>query len=79
MRNKKQTAVEYYDKMLSQIFNEFLKDELSKIELITKIQNAFYPALELEKEQIITAYNHGTFYLEGEDYYKETFEDESGI
>jgi len=76
---KKQTAVEYYDKMLAQIFNEFLKDEISKIELICKIQNVFYPALELEKEQIITAYNHGTFYLRGEDYYKNNYEDESRI
>jgi hypothetical protein len=76
---KKQTAVEYYDKIIAKIFYEFLKDEISKIELITKIQNAFYPALELEREQIINAYDAGTFYLEGGLYYKETFEDESGI
>jgi hypothetical protein len=74
---KKQTAVEYYDKMLAQIFNEFLKDEISKIELITKIQNAFYPAKELEREQIINAYDAGTFYLEGGLYYKETFENQT--
>lgn len=36
-------------------------------------------AKKLEREQIINAYDHGTFYLKGEDYYRKTFEDESGI
>lgn len=44
------------------------------IEMIIQIK--FLP---LEKEQIINAYDAGTFYLEGGLYYKETFEDESGI
>lgn len=36
-------------------------------------------AKKLEREQIINAYDAGTFYLEGGLYYKETFENEKGI
>jgi hypothetical protein len=59
MSSKKQTAVEYYDKIVSDIFQEFVRDEITKTELIVKIHNAFYPALKLEKEQIIAAYRDG--------------------
>jgi hypothetical protein len=63
MKNKKQTAVEW----LIKEFN--LESFHATINL----------ALSMEKEQIINAYDAGTFYLEGELYYKETFEDERGI
>jgi hypothetical protein len=56
---KKQTAVEYYDKIVSDIFQEFVRDEITKTELIVKIHSAYYPALKLEKEQIIEAYRDG--------------------
>jgi hypothetical protein len=66
---KKQTAVEW---LIEQIFNEVdLKDSILKL--------AINEAKKLEREQIINAYDAGTFYLEGGLYYKETFENESGI
>ena len=63
MRNKKQTAVEW---------------------LVKEFNLECYPAavrlaLSLEKEQIINAYDSGTFYLEGEDYFEKTFNDGSGV
>ena len=39
----------------------------------------FEQAKKIEREQIINAYDSGTFYLKGENYFKKTFEDESGI
>jgi hypothetical protein len=63
MKNKRQTAVEW----LVKEFN--LQSFPASVNL----------ALSLEKEQIIDAYDSGTFFLEGEDYYKNNYEDESGI
>ena len=63
MKTKKQTAVEW----LIKEFN------------LESFPGAINLALSMEKEQIINAYDSGTFYLEGEDYYKEIFEDETGI
>ena len=63
MRNKRQTAVEW----LVKEFN------------LECFPAAVRLALSLEKEQIIDAYDSGTFYLEGEDYFKKLYEDESGI
>jgi hypothetical protein len=66
---KKQTAIE---RLIEQIFNEVdLKDSILKL--------AINEAKKLEREQIINAYDSGTFYLKGENYYKKTFEDESAI
>lgn len=42
-------------------------------------RNKIIEAKAIEREQIINAYDAGTFYLEGGLYYKETFENESGI
>jgi hypothetical protein len=63
---KKQTAVEWLIGQLP-IFQQVALIEL------------FNEAKLMEREQIINAYDSGTFFLEGEDYYKNTFEDESGI
>ena len=62
---KKLTAVEWLIKQFSDNGSICLQDYLE--------------AKKLEREQIINAYNHGTFFLRGEDYYKKHFEDESGI
>jgi len=82
---RKDTAVEYYDKIVSDIFQEYVRDEITKTELIVKIHSAYYPALKLEKEQIINAYyigadeesdRHGAMYQTKEDgihYYHSTF------
>jgi hypothetical protein len=65
---KKQTAIEW---LISQLW-EAKKTKSNWKELEKK-------AKEIEREQIINAYDAGTFYLEGGLYYKETFEDEKGI
>jgi hypothetical protein len=66
---KKQTAVEWLIEQINQDYPEINWAYKDKCE----------QAKEIEREQIINAYDAGTFYLEGGLYYKETFEDESGI
>jgi hypothetical protein len=67
---KKQTAIEW----LNEAINKKLKSELGP-----SFTDLFNEAKAIEREQIINAYDAGTFYLEGALYYKETFEDEKGI
>ena len=76
MESKKQTALEYYERLVSDIFQEFVRDEITKTELIAKIHNAFYPAIAMERCQIYDAYTEGK--LDGynynyKDYYNETY------
>ena len=73
MKNKKQTAVEW---LIEQIESEEYTKAFGCTYISIVIQEQ---AKKLEREQIINAYDSGTFYLEGELYYKETFEDEKGI
>jgi hypothetical protein len=68
MKNK--TAVEW----LNEAINKKLKSELGP-----SFTDLFNEAKKIEREQIINAYDEGTFYLKGEIYYRKTFEDESGI
>jgi hypothetical protein len=68
MKNK--TAVEW----LNEAINQKLKSELGP-----SFTDLFIEAKQLEREQIINAYDSGTFYLKGENYFKKHFEDESGI
>jgi hypothetical protein len=68
MKNK--TAVEW----LNDAINKKLNNDLGP-----SFTDLFNEAKKLEREQIINAYDAGTFYLEGGLYYKETFENESGI
>jgi hypothetical protein len=66
MKNK--TAVEWLEEPLLNILTH--QQQMQLIGL-------FQQAKELEREQIINAYDAGTFYLEGGLYYKETFETET--
>lgn len=68
MKNK--TAVEW---LLSQLNNLGFDYQLNSVKVVIE------QAIELEREQIIDAYDSGTFYLEGEDYFKKLYQDESGI
>ena len=70
MKNK--TAVEWLQLKL----NSVKPTDFCSIE---KIKVWVELAKGIEREQIINAYDSGTFYLKGENYYKKTFEDESGI
>jgi len=67
---KKQTGVNYLIQHLKNLGMDF---QLNSINGIIEKSN------EIERENIVTAYNHGTFYLRGEDYFKKHFENESGI
>ena len=67
---KKQTAVEW--------LIDYLKD-LGMNYQLHALNDIIEQGKAMEREQIINAYDAGTFYLEGALYYKETFEDEKGI
>ena len=70
MKNK--TAVEwFYDKIKSHFEHDG--------DLLETLTFTMAIAKQKEREKIINAYDSGTFYLKGENYYKKTFEDESGI
>jgi hypothetical protein len=70
---KKQTAVEWLVNELNQKIDFIPMDKWDMIRDIVQ------QAKEIEREQIINAYDSATFYLKGEIYYRKTFEDESGI
>jgi uncharacterized protein YqgV (UPF0045/DUF77 family) len=67
---KKQTAVEW--------LIDYLKD-LGLNYQLHALNDIIEQGKAMEREQIINAYDAGTFYLRGEDYFIKTFEDESGI
>ena len=49
----KQTAVEWYEKEVNSLIEKYEAKEISKRDFITMKHNLFYPAKELEKQQII--------------------------
>jgi len=67
--NKQQTAVEWlYHNLFPKQLDGFSEEEWSKID------KAFNQAKELEKQQIIKAYeNMNSMAMYGEQYYNETF------
>lgn len=73
----------YYDIIKPQMKNktavEQLRERLFKEFGFAYSDNIHEEIKVIEREQIINAYDAGTFYLEGGLYYKETFENESGI
>ena len=70
---KKQTAVEW---LIEQIQSDEYTNAFGCTYISIVVQEQ---AKELEREHLINAYDSGTFFLEGKDYYKITFEDEKGI
>ena len=58
----KQTAIEW-----------LMKELFTKHSLTQQIIDTFEQALEMEKQQIIDAYNYGDFEELGEKYYNETY------
>lgn len=74
----KQTAVEWYEKEINSLIEEYESGKISKRDFITMKHNLFYPAKEMEKQQIIDAYDDGNYAYgmgikEPEQYYNETF------
>lgn len=48
----KQTAVEWYEKEINSLFEKYQAKEISERDFITMKHNLFYPAKEMEKEQM---------------------------
>jgi hypothetical protein len=73
----KQTAVEWYENEINALFDKYEDKEISKSEFLTMKHNLFYPAKEMEKEQIVDAVKHGFSdwgsWKDSEKYYNETF------
>jgi len=66
--NKQQTAVEWFWNQLPEIL-PFTVDTATAV----KLQEAYQQAKEMEKEQIIIAWVGGKGFLNGEQYYNETY------
>ena len=75
----KQTAVDWYEKEINSLFEKYEAKQISRADFLIMKHNIFYPAKQMEKEQIQDAYWDGIFngeFLDGEGYYKETYEEE---
>ncbi len=76
MSNKKQTAVEWLINEINSLFEKYQAKEISERDFITMKHNLFYPAKEMEKEQIIDAWiatDNELQRIAAEQYYNETF------
>jgi len=76
----KQTAVEWYEKEINSLIEKYEAKEISQRDFITMKHNLFYEAKEMEKQQIIDAYDDGNYAYgmgikEPEEYYNETFKE----
>ena len=73
----KQTAVQWYENEIDALFEKYDDKEISKIEFLIMKHNLFYPAKEMEKEQIKDAYKQGTCHhgdgYTATEYYEDTF------
>jgi hypothetical protein len=54
-----QTAVEWYEKEINSLFEKYEAKQISQVDFLIMKHNIFYPAKEMEKEQIINAYADG--------------------
>lgn len=73
----KQTAVEWYEKEINSLIEKYLSKEISERDFIIMKHNAFYPAKEMEKQQIQDAYITGMYNAHSKiaiDYYNENYE-----
>ena len=72
---RKQTAVEWYEKEINYLFEKYEAKEISCADFIIMKHNIFYPAKEMEKQQMLEVSKEGIFSThEFEQYYKETYE-----
>jgi hypothetical protein len=77
----KQTAVDWYEKEINSLFEKYDAKQISRADFLIMKHNIFYPAKEMEKEQIIKAYDKGICealdYGLGKEYYNETYNTET--
>jgi hypothetical protein len=70
-----QTAVEWYEIEINLLIEKYEAKEISQRDFITMKHNLFYKAKEIEKKNIIDAKDCWfEDERDGEDYYKETFQ-----
>lgn len=79
----KQTAVEWYEKEINSLFEKYEAKQISPTDFLIMKHNIFYPAKQMEKDQIERAYHQGivneiSIYStpDAEHYYKQTYEEE---
>jgi hypothetical protein len=79
---KQQTAVDYYSKQIGKLTSDLVTGRISGKQFVILEIKLLEQAKEMQKEQIITAYQQGvtdehgdtiTFKTEGEDYYNTIF------
>ena len=85
--NKQQTAVEWLAEQMEILHYDYWAEHISKDEKNQRLKQLKEQAKEMEKERIETAYNKGTVHgidypestlpITGEQYYNETYGDES--
>jgi hypothetical protein len=77
----KETAVEWYEKEINLLIEKYQSNEISEREFITMKHNLFYQAQQIEKKQIINAYNYGQQippFIYAEQYYAKTYGGKDG-
>jgi hypothetical protein len=52
----KQTAVEWYENEINALFDKYENKEISESEFLIMKHNLFYPAKEMEKEQMLKTF-----------------------
>jgi hypothetical protein len=74
---KQQTAVEWYAEEAMRLEIKKTKGNISVYQMLNELSNVLNQAKEMEKEQIIKAYeNTNSMAMYGEQYYNETFKSE---
>jgi len=75
----KQTAIEWYEKEINSLFEKYEAKQISREDFLIMKHNIFYPAKEMEKEQIIKAWLATDYPLQriwaAEQYYNETYKE----
>ena len=73
----KQTAVEWYEKEKTALLIKLENQKITLGEFAVKNVDLFQQAKQMEREQIIKAFNEGTFSemekIDAEDYYNQTY------
>jgi hypothetical protein len=78
----KQTAVDWYEKEVNSLFEKYEAKQISPTDFLIMKHNLFYPAKEMEKEQMKDAFTDTHYYtpfdshVAFEEYYKEVYEGE---
>lgn len=78
-----QTAVELLHQQSNKLITQYIDGKIDKRELLTMHHNLLYPHKQMEKEQICDALDFGKVcllqsnYKKAEQYYNETFGNES--